>query len=468
METGSTYKVPLNMVYAERIYNGEMDFDTKIAGARYDFLQYITIVRSNNEYATYLWKELGEYGVFRNAIADYMGVDPETVEPKYYRNRFFTAEQVVHCLRTLYSDPERFPGVIDCMLLAEPENYFCYHSQDYPIAHKYGYISEGGSLYVCDSGICYTDDPIIIVMFTEHARRPSALLADYCTLMCNYAESTRRIRLSQEEPQNESTIPAAENEDSPLVPVSVAPTYTDSQTTIEVESRSIMPIIAISIIGLALIITIIISMIKIKIKPISGVLSAFLVAVAFALCITGSVRGPVYTKTEGNPCDVITSFFDSIISGNYSSACDNLAEYSDIGLDVKPDDVVSAKMIDALRTSYDYELVGDCIINGLSASQKVRIRYLDLSKMSSDLQQNTNETIRLMVDSHLKNEIYDEDGNYRNDFISEAYSEAVDIALSHKNDYYSYSMIDIDMSYKSNHWLIYSSPELFAALCGGA
>ena len=39
METGSTYKVPLNMVYAERIYRGEMDFDTKIAGAEYEYLQ---------------------------------------------------------------------------------------------------------------------------------------------------------------------------------------------------------------------------------------------------------------------------------------------------------------------------------------------------------------------------------------------------------------------------------------------
>ena len=468
METGSTYKVPLNMVYAERIYNGEMTFDTKVAGARYEYLQYMTIVWSNNEDATYLWQELGEYGTFRDAIADYMGVDPETVEAKYYRNRYFTARQVISCLKTLYTEPERFPGVIDCMLLAEPEKYFNYHQQDYPIAHKYGYIDEGGVLYLCDSGICYTDDPIIIVLFTEGVRRPNTFLADYCTLMCDYAERTRAERLAREEAENAAAQPAIDNGLASQVFASVTPAGTEKTYTTEGKGAlPVLPAIIISAAGLAALYAVIIAAKKKKIRPVPGVLSVLFAAAALALCVTGMTRGTLYSRTEGDPRDAVTGFFDALISGDQADACGFLADYADLGLDNVPDDPVSAEMIRALRESYSYELAGDCVTNGLSAKQTVRLRYLDYAKMSEDLQCNTNECVRLLVDRLSKEEIYDADSGYREEFIAQAYAEAVEMTLSHKEDYYSSGLIDLDLIFRNGRWLINTSPELLAALCGG-
>ncbi len=468
METGSTYKVPLNMVYAERIYNGEMNFDTRVAGAKYEFLQYITIVHSNNEYATYLWKELGEYGTFRDAIAGYMGVDPATVEPKYYRNRLFTARQVVHCLKTLYSDPERFPGVIDCMLLAEPENYFNYHPQDYPIAHKYGYIDEGGILYLCDSGICYTDDPIIIVLFTEGIRRPNSFLADFCTLMCDYAEKTRTERLAREEAENAAAQPTADTDPSPQTPAVVMPAETEKTSPAENKELSpVLPIIIISVTGLSALCAVIIAAKKKKNRPVPGGLSVLFATAALALCVTGTTRGTLYTRIEGDPRDTVTGFFDAIVSGDQTAACGFLADYADLGLNAVPDDPVSAEMICALRESYAYELVGNCVTDGLSAKQAVRLRYLDFSKMSSDLQDGTNECVRLLVDRLSKEEIYDGDGGYRAEFITEAYAQAVEMTLSHREDYYTSDLIELDLICQEGIWLIDTSPELLAALCGG-
>ena len=474
METGSTYKIPLNMVYAERIYNGEMDFDTVIGVHKYQYLQRQTIVYSNNDYATLLWQNIGknnEYGnykAFRTAIAPYMGVDPNDVDPLYYKNRFFTAEQVIHCLKTLYSDPERFPGVIDCMLLAEQDNYFCYHPQDYPIAHKYGYIFENGCLYICDSGICYTDDPIIIVMFTANLRHPNALIADYCTLMCDYAEKTRQSRLSSSITEIDNSVPAPESifsSSEPVITADDTAEYRDPE--IIKENPFIMPTIIISAIGLTAVAAVIVSSARRKIKPVSALMSVLFAVSALFLCVAGTAKGTIFTRTEGDPCDTICGFFDYIISGNYSSACDFLADYSDLGLDIDTDDTVSAKMISALRSSYDYELIGDCVTDGLSASQKTKVRYLDYSKMSSDLQFNTNECIRQMVDRLSKNEIYDSSGEYLDEFVSKAYEEAADITLSHSDDFYSYVVIDIDLIYRNNSWLINTNQELLTALSGG-
>ena len=467
METGSTYKVPLNMVYAERIYNGEMDFDTKIAGAKYEFLQYMTIVRSNNEYATYLWQELGEYGTFRNAIAGYMGVDPETVEPKYYRNRFFTARQVVNCLKTLYAEPERFPGVIDCMLLAEPENYFNHHPQNYPIAHKYGYIEEDGILHLCDSGICYTDDPIIIVMFTEGVSRPNAFLADYCTLMCDYAERTRAERLAREEAENAAALPAAVPVPPPKDAFPAAPTGAEATEPAVKEKMPLMPIILIVITVAAALCAVIAAAKRKRIRPVSGVLSVLFASAALVLCFTGMTRGTLFTRTEGDPRDAVTGFLDAVLAGDSGTACGFLADYADLGLDAVPDDPVSAEMIRALRESYAYEITGDCVTDGLTAKQTVLLRHLDFSKMAADLQSSTNECVRLLVERLSKEEIYDADGGYRGDFVSRAYADAVEMTLSHKEDYTSSDSIELDLIFRNGRWLIRTDPELLSALCGG-
>lgn len=475
METGSTYKVPLNMVYAEKIYEGEMDFDTPIGVLKYQYLQHQTIVYSNNDYATLLWQNIGKnedygnYTVFRTAIAPYMGVDPDNVDPIYYKNRFFTAEQVMHCLKMLYSEPERFPGVIDCMLLAEQDNYFCYHPQHYPIAHKYGYIFENGCLNICDSGICYTDDPIIIVMFTENVRHPNSMLADYCTLMCDYAQSTRSARLSPDGSLTESPVISTEDTVISQIPVSETPGDTEiADPADNKENSAAMPTIFICTIFLVAITSVIISSARKKTKPVSGILSVLFATAALVLCVIGAVNGTIFTRTEGDPRDTVIAFFESIVSGDYDTAYNYLSDYSDLGLDIAVKDEVSASMINALHSSYAFELVDDCDTDGLSARQNVKIRYLDFNRMSEDLLKNTNECIRMMVDRLSKKEIYNESGEYLDSFIASAYAEAVELTLSRKEDYFSYAFLGLDLVYRNDLWLINTSPELLTALSGGA
>ncbi len=187
----SMYKVPLNMLFAEKIYNGEMDWDTEIANIPYSELMERSIVNSYNEPSEYLFRELGGYWSYRVAISEYMGVDPYTVDDRYFENNYFTAEQEIHCLTTLYEGGERFPGILDAMRKAEPDEYFNHHEQPYPLAHKYGILrdtTDGRKTYVNDSAIVYTDEPIAIVMFTFNVPDAKQALADYCTLMCEYTQ----------------------------------------------------------------------------------------------------------------------------------------------------------------------------------------------------------------------------------------------------------------------------------------
>ena len=201
MITGSMYKVPLTMVFAEKAAAGEIDLEKDTAeGFRYTVLMEGAIVQSNNDYAATLWRKLGSYHEYRRVIAPYMGEDPDNVDEKYYENNFFTARQMLTCLKRLYGDEEKYGTVIELMKKAEQREYFCRHEDRYQVAHKYGYLADDarGILYLNDCGIIYTDDPYLLVCFTAGVEKPYGLIGNLCTLMSDYTQYQRKARLDAE------------------------------------------------------------------------------------------------------------------------------------------------------------------------------------------------------------------------------------------------------------------------------
>ena len=142
MVSGSMYKVPINMIFTEKVHNGEISWDTFIGGYRYEYCLHATIVDSNNDIAKGMWDYLGGYQPYRHILAPYMGEDPDTVDEKFYENNFFTPRQMIYALKLLATESERFPKLIDEMLQAEPNKYFKERAHDYDIAQKFEGLQE--------------------------------------------------------------------------------------------------------------------------------------------------------------------------------------------------------------------------------------------------------------------------------------------------------------------------------------
>lgn len=202
MITGSMFKVPLSMAIADRAAAGEIDLEKDTAGGyRYNTLIQGAIVDSNNEYARILWTDLGGYQPYRRLIAPIMGEDPDTVDEKFYENNFFTARQMISCLKKLYDDPERYQFIIDLMKQAEPNKYFRSHEDRYEVAHKYGWLADDskGLLYLNDCGIIYTGEPYLLVCFTAaNGEKPYALVGNLCPLMSDYTQEQYKQRKEAE------------------------------------------------------------------------------------------------------------------------------------------------------------------------------------------------------------------------------------------------------------------------------
>lgn len=490
MVAASMFKVPLNMYFTEKISAGEMSMDTPICnGIPYSSYLESTIIHSSNTDAKTLWDYIGSYRKYREEIARFMGEDKDNVDPMYYVNNYFTPRQEICCLKTLAAEPERFPGVIEAMQRAEPSKYFRRDEKGYDIAHKYGYVLEDSDhcLYINDSAIAYTDEPICLVMFTRAVKKPYTLLAEYCTLMCAYAQYHTRIDREAAEAEAAAARAAAEAElkaameaellkkqenlaEAPArVPKAVTTTgeNMNNLSLDKLNMSSLLLILVLAIVAVIALILLISLKVRKKIKFLWGLLALVFAVAGVLAAIVGANLGTVISRADGDPRQTVDSFFIAVLNGNYTAAYDCLDDYADLGLSSEPSDPVGKRIVSALRESYDYKLIGDCTVDGLSAVQQVEFRYFDLTGIGEKLAADANEYIEQLVRERNRSELYDDNDRYLESVTDEVYEHAVAAVLSHAEDYYRTVVLELELNYTDGAWRLHTSQPMLTALTGG-
>ena len=462
---GSVYKIPLNMVFCEKIANGEMELDSSIFGISYEVLLRGTIIDSNNDYAKILWDRLGSYRLYREMIAPYMGEDPQTVSWKFYENNFFTPRQMITCLRTLYDNPERFPYLLDTLKEAEPNNYFRRDEHRYEIAHKYGYNTEEYHYYVADSGIFYTSDPFLLVVFTDNTPQSFDVLAQYAVLMCDYTEYHAAERIRQSAPDRalaQLSFPAA-----PAAPAKGAETgmSTDDAPLLDMDLATfgrVIGILALTVIGLGL---------CVKLARHAGYVTlvpAIIILAAGLLISRGLIRSSgatLFTLSRGDGVETVESFFTELEAGDYAAACELLNGYSALGVENTPEDAESARVYDALRSSYSHSRLGGSAQDN-EAAYSVSFRHLDIAALKEAVFAETRNVLSGYVTSRPEAEIFNEDYSIKSEVAAQAYAEAFDTVMAQTENYCRMDTLDLELEYGLKGWLIQPNAALMDAVCG--
>ncbi len=489
MVTGSMYKVPLNMAFAEKVANGELDWDTTFGDYRLSALRDETIIYSNNDLSRTLWTILSNgagYHRYREIIAPYMGEDPETVDQKYYENNFFTARQMITCLKLLYDNPDRFPTIVETMQKAEPNKYFKLREKRFNIAHKYGYLVTEYHLYINDCGIAFTDDPILLVVFTDNVDKVYSVLTEYCTLMCDYTQYHTAERLAAERAEAEAQAEAeaeaaaaaqAEAEAAAREhEASFLSLFTPQQDVEEAKSSAYATLLAIPpfLVSIAVFVAAVAAVAvllrwrrRYRLRLFWAVMSAAFCTAALLLCTLAASKGTLLVVPRGNPQEAVTGFFDAVCAGDYDSANRLLSDCSSLGLEDEPSSEVGRLLYAALRESYDYTLIGECTVDELSASQQMQLRYLNISALEDDTQAELAAVIGGLAREKGPDQVYDADNNYLPAFAQEAYAQALTRVLSHAEDYYTTGGIQLTLQYSDSGWRIVPAPALLKALAGG-
>ena len=494
MVSGSMYKVPLNMVFLDRLSRGEMDWDTRVAGYRYEEALEQTIVYSNNDIAHDMVKLVlgqGNWRAGRRAIAPYCGLDPENVDEKFQENNFSTPRQMISCLKLLYENPDRFPRLVETMQRAEPHNYFKLREQRFHIAHKYGFYQTEYHFYLTDCGIAFTDDPILLVVFTDNSPKAYDVLTEYCTLMCDYTQYRRAERLRLEggeadEPQGavqvsfppehwESGAPAAPAQapDS-AEPVSAGETQPPAvQLLVERAGQQGLSKTSLYALGGVLLALLIALIVLASLGRAYRVRKGSFLILALLLCLAaaGKILWPLYEsyreKPAGDPQETVRSFFDALQREDYEAAYACLDGVETLGLEYVPQRESGRAIRQAMTAQFSAELYGSSSVNGEVAYQQISCRYFDVAKLNDDARSEALLRVSNYVSSHSVGDAFNEKGTYRPELLREYWDQAVLEKLQHPEDYRSSGGAQLELRFRNGAWRIEPTEKLLQLLTGG-
>lgn len=166
--SASCYKVPVMMLLAELEHEGELTRESKVNGLELGYAEESILVYSNNDYAHLMMRYFGTEPDCRRTYQKYSDMPVEDYISDFYDYSYYNVRFLTDVFKTLYSDPERFPNIIDCLKRAQPDNYF--HGRfgnKYEVAQKYGSYQEwDGDFFNNTAAIVYMPHPVIMTVMT--------------------------------------------------------------------------------------------------------------------------------------------------------------------------------------------------------------------------------------------------------------------------------------------------------------
>ena len=487
MTAASVNKMPLNMYYAEKLYNGEITWETRYNGVTYKLGQEYSIRYSNNDYTNALIAAIGKYSDYRKAILPYIGLEEADVEYAYLTVNQFTAEQIMYCLKLLHSDPDRYPGVIENMLLATPGEYFEQQITEYEVAQKYGWYNEDGHNYINCVGIIETEEPILLAVFSDNCGMGKYLLGEYSALMVKYTEEDIAFRKAEAEKKAEeeaaTPAPVVSEEPQPkpeaTIPTDIVEEQPKERTAEEENAiRIVGCIIACAILAAALGLIFrkknvpadsdarpngfrTLAFLVLSIAAIAAIIATIVV------CSRGLDARPHIIDEGEDPAIVAEEFLALALEGNGAEAEKLLLGNSSLGLGTKPEDAIGSMMYDALLDSFSYELAGICQEDSVDASQLFTVTYLDLTAIASRQKEATTARLERYVNEAQKlQDVYAEDGSYRPEVAMAALEEATAELLSEAENYYVQTELNLRLRYSGGEWKVIADEALFTILSG--
>ena len=125
---------------------------------------------------------------------------------------YFTARFMTQVMTTLFTEPERFPNVIECLLNAQPEDYYNLTLGQYDIAQKYGsYRDNSWRDWNHTAAIIYLPNPIILTVMTLDNPTAELTIAEVGKLFADYSLGLDS-KLEQYRAEQEAARLAAEEE----------------------------------------------------------------------------------------------------------------------------------------------------------------------------------------------------------------------------------------------------------------
>lgn len=198
-----------------------------------------------------------------------------------------------------------------------------------------------------------------------------------------------------------------------------------------------------------------------------GVLGLLLAVGTVLLSLKSLDAAPVLLSKPEAAAQQSEAMMEAVCRGDYTGAGAMMLGGPDLGAGREAADETGRRIWDAFLQSLHYEFTGDCYATDSGVARNVTMEYLDVSSVTGGVK----ERARVLLEQRVAQaedvgQIYDESGEYREDFVMEVLEEAVTQALAEDAQLVSREFT-MNLIWQDDQWWILPEQELLSAISGG-
>lgn len=204
-------------------------------------------------------------------------------------------------------------------------------------------------------------------------------------------------------------------------------------------------------------------------KVVSGIFAILAVVIAVAailISFTSLDKTPVLMKASEEALEAVDIMMNAVSEGDYMEAGTVMYGMPDLGVH-ESSDPVAQLVWEAFVDSISYELVGEFHATDSGLAQNVKITSLDMKGVAANLGTYAEGLLTKRVEeAEDMSQVYDEENNYRADFVQAVLLDSAAMALE-QDAVYNEQEITLNLVYKQGQWWIMPEQALLSAISGG-
>lgn len=162
-----------------------------------------------------------------------------------------------------------------------------------------------------------------------------------------------------------------------------------------------------------------------------------------------------------------TALMDALCAGEYEAVSQVLWGQPELGMDRAPEEEVGKLFFAAYQDSLEYEVLKTCYATDDGVALDVRVTCLDLEHITGDLRQRSQALLEQRVAEAADiAEVYDESGEYREDFVMDVLYQAAQQSLTEQGKTVTRELT-LDCVYQDGRWWILPGDLLLEIISGG-
>ena len=198
-----------------------------------------------------------------------------------------------------------------------------------------------------------------------------------------------------------------------------------------------------------------------------GVLGGFLAVICICLALLNMNAGPILLQQPQSAMDQVQTMLDALCAGDYDTVSSCLYGQPDLGVDREAEDPVGRLFWDALAESFSYEMGGVFHATDSGVALDVTVHALDLNSVTGNLRERARALMEQRIaEAEDTEDIYDENYDYREEFVMGALYQAAQDALSQDARQTSWTLT-LNLVYENGQWWIMPEQDLLRAISGG-